>query len=85
MNTLIVIRLTIDELRRHVIGCADVCIRKRGVCHGFRQAEVAQLDHVVFVEEDVLRLDVTMENDLLRSTVLICFGMAVGECSGYLG
>ena len=58
-------RFFVDLLRRHVEGGAHVCVREeRLLAQHARQAEVAQLDRAVAIDEYVGGLDVAVQDFL---------------------
>ena len=59
--------LLLKDLWRHVAWCADHRVRESSAVTSFKfagEAEINQLDVVVFVEEDVLRLEVPVREAL---------------------
>ena len=59
--------LLLKDLWRHVAWCADHRVRESGAITSFKlagEAEIDQLDVVVLVEEDVLRLEVAVREAL---------------------
>ena len=59
--------LLLKDLWRHVAWCADHRVRESGAVTSFKfagEAEINQLNVVVFVEEDVLRLEVPVREAL---------------------
>ena len=53
----------VEDLWRHVIGCAlDIAKPASGSHVSLGKAEVNQAHHIVFVDHDVIRLDVTMDD-----------------------
>ena len=53
----------VEDLRRHVIGCALDIAKPASDRHvSLRKAEVYQAHHIVLVDHDVIRLDITMYN-----------------------
>ena len=61
----------------------NISICKCSICHGFAQPKVAQLDDIVLVEKDILRLDIPMQDDLFRVSSRVVFSMAIrqGQCN----
>jgi transcription-repair coupling factor (superfamily II helicase) len=68
VNLLVVARLK-EQLRRHVIACASYLRPHLIPASYFRQAEVDQLDLVVFGNHDVLGLDVSVDHPVSMAVV----------------
>jgi len=79
--TFLIILLIINLLRTHIIWCTNMGKSKLGfVVHYSSQAEISKLDITVSIQEDVSRLQVSMEDFLRPIRIALINTLIVTRC-----